>query len=94
MDIKEKAYLCSINKISMENIANQKSNFTPAQILVLNAMAHLNTEEEILGLKQAISHFFFERATREMDRLWETGAWNEKTLQELKQAHERTPYKG
>ena len=28
-----------------------------------------------------------------MDKLWESGAWNEQTLEELKTAHYRTPYK-
>ena len=66
--------------------------FTPAQTAVINAVAHLRTDEEVYALKQAISHFFFERATKEMDRLWETGAWNDQTLEYLKTAHYRTPY--
>jgi hypothetical protein len=74
-------------------IPSQVTNFSQAQIEVLNAVAHLRTEDEIRNLRLAISHFFFERANEEMDRLWETGAWTKQTLQELKQAHYRTPYK-
>lgn len=75
----------------MEPIKN-KTVFTPAQMTVINAVAHLHTDEEVYALKQAISHFFFERANREMDKLWESGVWNEQTLVELKNAHYRTPY--
>lgn len=66
--------------------------FTPAQIEILNAVSHLKTEEEIKELQQAISHFFFLRAEKEMDRLWDQGGWNEKTLEDLRTAHYRTPY--
>ena len=66
--------------------------FTPAQVEVLNAMAHLRTEEEIRGLKQAISNYFFDLVDKEMDKLWESGAWNEQTLEDLRKTHFRTPY--
>lgn len=71
----------------------ERTYFSPAQVEVLNAVAHLHTEEEIRELKKAISHFFFERANREMEKLWESGEWNEQTLEDLKCAHYRTPYK-
>ena len=66
--------------------------FTPAQIQILNAVSHLKTEEKIKELQQAISQFFFLRAEKEMDRLWDQGVWNEKTLEDLRTAHYRTPY--
>ena len=67
--------------------------FTPAQVEVLNAVAHLRTEEEIRGLRQAISNYFFDLVDKEMDKLWESGAWNEQTLEDLRTAHFRTPYR-
>ena len=79
--------------IIMEVTAKRKANFTPAQIEVLNAVAHLRTEEEIIGLRQAISNYFFDLVDKEMDKLWESGEWNEQTLEELKHSHYRTPYK-
>ena len=75
----------------MDAISN-RTIFTPAQIEVLNAMSYLRTDEELKDLKQAISNFFFERADKEMERLWEEGVWNENTLEDLKTAHYRTPY--
>lgn len=38
----------------------ERTVFTPAQVEVLNAVAHLRTEEEIRGLRQAISNYFFD----------------------------------
>ena len=71
----------------------ERTVFTPAQVEVLNAVAHLRTEEEIRGLRQAISNYFFDLVDKEMDRLWESGAWNEQTLEDLRTAHFRTPYR-
>ena len=70
-----------------------KTVFTPAQVAVINAVAHLRTDEEVLGLKQAISNYFAQLVDKEMDRLWEDGIWNEQTLKKLKEAHYRTPYR-
>ena len=33
------------------------------------------------------------RADEEMEKLWQSGQWNEQTLKELGNAHYRTPYK-
>ena len=67
--------------------------FNPAQLELLDAMASLQSEEELKALKHALSEFFARRADEEMDKLWEEGAWNEQTLQDLRHAHFRTPYK-
>lgn len=67
--------------------------FNEAQIALLNAFANLTSEEEVLLLKQAISEFFAKRADEEMEKLWESGEWSQQTLDNLKTAHYRTPYK-
>ena len=67
--------------------------FNKAQLEMLDIMSDSRTDEELQELKHAISEFFARRADREMERLWESGQWNEKTLEDLKNAHYRTPYK-
>lgn len=66
--------------------------FNEAQLELLNVLADVNDEEELMALKHAISEFFARRADEEMEKLWASGDWNEQTLQELKTAHYRTPY--
>lgn len=56
-------------------------------------MASLNTEADLVELKQAIARFFAERADREMERLWENGTINEETLESWSHEHMRTPYR-
>lgn len=70
-----------------------KTIFNEAQQEMLSAMASLNSEEDLLALKHAISEFFARRADKEMEKLWQEGTWNEQTLKDLENAHYRTPYK-
>ena len=55
-------------------------------------LASVKDDAELLALKHAISEFFARRADEEMEKLWQSGEWNEQTLQDLKTAHYRTPY--
>jgi cell division protein ZapA (FtsZ GTPase activity inhibitor) len=66
--------------------------FNPAQLELLSTMASLNTEADLIELKQALARFFADRADREMERLWNEGAINEETLESWKHEHMRTPY--
>lgn len=69
------------------------TSFTPAQLELLDTFAFIKSDEELLALKQAISEFFAKRADEEMEKLWQSGQWNEQTLEHLKTTHFRTPYK-
>ena len=66
--------------------------FNEAQLELLNVLADVKDEAELMALKHAISEFFARRADGEMEKLWASGDWNEQTLQELKTAHYHTPY--
>ena len=59
----------------------------------LNIMANVRSDEELDALKHAVSEFYARRADEEMEKLWQSGQWNEQTLKELGNAHYRTPYK-
>lgn len=67
--------------------------FNPAQLELLDVMASITSNEELMALKHAISEFFARRADEEMEKLWQNGQWNEKKLAELRNTHLRTPYK-
>ena len=67
--------------------------FNKAQLEMLDIMANIRSDEEFNELRRAISEFFAHRADEEMEKLWQSGKWNEQTLKELGNAHYRTPYK-
>ncbi len=66
--------------------------FNPAQLELLSTMASLNTEADLIELKQVLARFFADRADREMERLWNEGTINEETLESWKHEHMHTPY--
>lgn len=67
--------------------------FNSAQLHVLNMMAHVKTQEGMERLKEQLAAFYAQQIDNEMDALWESGAWNEAKLAELRSSHFRTPYK-
>ncbi|MCC8113919.1 MAG: dephospho-CoA kinase [Bacteroidales bacterium] len=71
----------------------EAKSLNKAQIEVLNALAYLHTEEDIIALKQALSDFFAKRADEEMERLIASGQWSDASLESLKNSHYRTPYR-
>lgn len=71
----------------------ERTVFNEAQLEMLNIMADVRSEKELRELKQLISEYYARRADEEMEKLWQSGAWNEQTLEDLKNAHYRTPYK-
>lgn len=71
----------------------ERTVFNKAQLEMLDIMASIRSDEELEALKHAISEFYAQRADEEMEKLWQSGQWNEKTLEELGNVHYRTPYK-
>ena len=60
---------------------------------MLNIMADVRSDEELQELKHLISEYYARRADVEMEKLWQSGAWNEQKLKDMENTHFRTPYK-
>ncbi len=70
----------------------ERTVFNKAQLEMLDIMANIRTDEELKALKHVISEFYAKRADEEMEKLWQSGQWNEQTLKDLSNTHYRTPY--
>lgn len=70
----------------------ERTVFNKAQLEMLDIMAGIRSDEELDALRHAISEFYAKRADEEMEKLWQSGKWNEQILEELGNAHYRTPY--
>lgn len=81
-----------LNLQKLNNGIMSRTIFNEAQLELLSVMASVKDDAELMALKHAISEFFARRADEEMEKLWQSGEWNEQTLQDLKDAHYRTPY--
>lgn len=69
------------------------SSLNKAQLQILKLLSNIKTEEEAKELSQVISNFYAKKATEEMDRLWESGQWNEEKNDQILKEHLRTLYK-
>ena len=64
-------------------MATQVLQFSPAQQAVLNVISCLQSEQDLNDLKQTLVKFMNERLQREMDKMWDSGAWSEEKLEAM-----------
>ncbi len=78
-----------IKSLDME----QRTILNEAQLSILRLLGRLKTVEEVDELRQVISNYYAQKATQEMDRLWDSGQWDEEKNEAVLKEHLRTPYK-
>ncbi len=71
----------------------EKIGLNEAQLSILRLLARINTLEEVNELKQIISNYYAQKATEEMDRLWDEGKWSKEQNETILKEHLRTPYR-
>ena len=49
--------------------------------------------EQVEELRQVISNYYAQKATDEMDKLWDIGEWSEEQNNAVLNEHLRTPYR-
>jgi Tfp pilus assembly PilM family ATPase len=52
----------------------------------------MKTLEQVEELRQVISNYYAQKATDEMDKLWDSGEWSETKNNAILKEHLRTPY--
>ena len=70
----------------------QRTVLNEAQLDILRLLSTMNNEEEVHELRRIISNYYAQKATEEMDRLWESGDWSEEKNEAILKEHLRTPY--
>ena len=78
---------------SIDSNMDQNLALHQAQMGILRLLGRLKNVEQVNELRQIISNYYAQKATEEMDKLWETGQWNEETNAAVLEEHLRTPYK-
>ena len=66
--------------------------FSPAQMHLVTLMSHIKSTAALDQLKDQLAEFYARQIDEDMEKLWESGEWNEQKLESLKEAHFRTPY--
>ena len=68
-------------------MSTQVLKFNPAQRAVLNVISCLQSNQDLEDLKKTLIKFMNERMQREMDKLWDSGAWSNEKLAEMQSEH-------
>jgi hypothetical protein len=71
----------------------QAQKLTNLQLELVKLFSYKIAENQVLEIKQLLSNYFADKATEEMDRLWDENNWSEETMKEWSNEHLRTPYK-
>ena len=67
--------------------------FSPAQMHLVTLMSHIKSADALDQLRDQLADFYARQVDEEMEKLWESGEWNEQKLESLQDTHFRTPYK-
>jgi hypothetical protein len=65
---------------------------TNLQIELIKLFAYQVSDNQILEIKDLLAKYFAEVASKEMDKLWEENQWNDQTMEDWLNEHNRTPY--
>lgn len=74
-------------------IENQSTKLSNLQLELLKIFSKNLSEKQLLEIKWLLSSYFAEKATQEMDKLWEERGWTQETMDQWLKEHMRTPYK-
>ena len=64
-----------------------------AQMSILRLLGSMKTVEEVDELRQVICDYYARRVDEEVDKLWESGQWDNEKNEAVLKEHLRTPYK-
>ena len=70
----------------------QSTELNRAQLSILRLLGRMKTLEQVEELCQVISNYYAQKATDEMDKLWDSGEWSETKNNAILKEHLRTPY--
>ena len=75
------------------NMMKEATTLNEAQLSILRLLGSMKTIEEVDELRQVICDYYARRVDEEMDKLWESGQWDNEKNEAILKEHLRTPYK-
>lgn len=66
--------------------------FTGYQMQILESIANVNDEHEMLEIRNLIAEYFSNKALDAMDKLCDEGKLSDRTIESWHKEHMRTPY--
>ena len=69
----------------------EQTKLNMAQLGILRLLSRMDSIEQVNELRQVISEYYARKATEGMDKLWDTGEWDEAKNNAVLAEHLRTP---
>ena len=79
--LQKKIYLCMVNFKQKKMIA-AAHKFSNVQLELLRIYSTDVSDEVLLQLRDVLSRFFADKASDEMDKLWEERDWSDDTMRD------------
>ncbi len=67
-------------------------SLNPTQLHLLKMFSYAKSDDDLEEIRKALSAYFANRAEDEMDKLWDSGMWNQEKNEDILKEHLRTPY--
>lgn len=64
-----------------------------AQLDVLNLLRGIQTEGDYIDFRNMLARYFADKAQKQIDAMWDSGAINEQTIEYWGNERMRTPYR-
>ena len=74
------------------NEMSTSHKLTNLQLELLKLFKYELPDSQLIEIKSLLSKYFAEKASDEMDKLWEEKNWDDKTMEDWKNEHMRTKY--
>ncbi|HEX8530624.1 MAG TPA: hypothetical protein VF646_11400 [Cytophagales bacterium] len=68
------------------------TKFTSLQLELLRIFSRNPSEQELIDIKNLIARYYADKASDEMDRLWEERGYTDETMQQWAKEHMRALY--
>lgn len=72
---------------------NSPQALSNLQLELLKVFSFDLSEEQLLEIRDMLSRYFADKATEEMDQIWEEKGWSADTIKKWGEEHMRVPYK-
>ena len=70
-----------------------KQRLTEPQLELLKLFNRNVDDEDWLAIRRMITHYFANKATQEANKLWDEQDWDDQTMTQWLNTHQRTPYR-
>ena len=65
---------------------------TNLQLELLKLFSYELQDSQLIEIRDLLSNYFADKASDEMDKLWEENNWSDKTMEDWSKEHMRTNY--